>query len=90
MRCGHCAKEGATCFGSYESDTHAYACDDCCGHGNEDGHCAPIGEPEETCCMELLDTLTKLKTLRQNIIEHLNAAKETKARLIVEGLWPKT
>ena len=40
--CAHCGKP-ATCFGSYESDlTPAYACDDCCGHGCEDGHCEPI------------------------------------------------
>lgn len=33
----------ATCFGSYESDlTPAYACDECCGHGNEDGRCEGI------------------------------------------------
>jgi hypothetical protein len=37
-----CGKR-ATCFGSYESDLRpAYACDDCCGHGNEDGHCEPV------------------------------------------------
>lgn len=35
--------EPAACFGSYEDALHpAYACDDCCGHGNEDGHCEPI------------------------------------------------
>lgn len=25
----------------------AYACDECCGHGNEDGHCEPVS-PEST------------------------------------------
>src|SRR5262249_24096588 len=35
--CAHCG-EPATCFGSYEDELHpAYACDECCGHGNEDG-----------------------------------------------------
>lgn len=33
----------ATCFGSYEDDLHpAYACDACCGHGCEDGHCEQL------------------------------------------------
>lgn len=36
--------EPATCFGSYETDLHpAYACDTCCGHGCEDGHCEQLG-----------------------------------------------
>jgi hypothetical protein len=40
--CAHCG-EPATCFGSYEDELRpAYACDDCCGHGNEDGHCEPV------------------------------------------------
>jgi len=40
-----CARCGApaTCFGSYEDDlSPAFACDDCCGHGNEDGQCEPV------------------------------------------------
>lgn len=33
-------KKPATCFGTYEqSDAWGFACDECCGHGNEDGHC---------------------------------------------------
>lgn len=40
--CHECGKP-ATCFGSYEDDLHpAFACDDCCGHGNEDGRCVPV------------------------------------------------
>ena len=42
-KCAHCGKP-ATCFGSYEGHPEAYACDECCGHGNEDGHCEPIAE----------------------------------------------
>lgn len=35
----------ATCFGSYETElTPGYACDGCCGHGNENGCCEPVGE----------------------------------------------
>jgi hypothetical protein len=41
--CATCGKP-ATCYGVYEdpSAPAAYACDDCCGHGNEDGHCEPV------------------------------------------------
>lgn len=42
VKCDHCDKE-ATCFGAYEGIT-AFACDDCCGHGNEDGHCEQLGK----------------------------------------------
>ncbi len=32
----------ATCWGSYEGHGKPeFACDDCCGHGNEDGWCVP-------------------------------------------------
>ena len=36
----------ASCIGAYEQNDapEAYACDDCCGHGNEDGHCRPVSE----------------------------------------------
>jgi hypothetical protein len=35
----------ATCFGFGESpENMAYACDDCCGHGNEDGRCVHLTE----------------------------------------------
>lgn len=42
--CVHCGQP-ATCKGAYEgSPLEEYACDECCGHGNEDGHCEPISE----------------------------------------------
>jgi len=42
LSCAHCGKP-ATCIGRYESMTKEEpACDDCCGHGNEDGYCSPI------------------------------------------------
>ena len=41
--CHNCGAP-ATCFGSYEDELHpAYACSECCGHGNEDGRCEPVG-----------------------------------------------
>lgn len=40
--CATCGKP-ATCIGRYEGMTEDDpACDDCCGHGNEDGRCEPI------------------------------------------------
>lgn len=42
--CANCGKP-ATCCGVYESAKEAtYACDDCCGHGNEDGWCDPVDD----------------------------------------------
>lgn len=40
--CSHCGKP-ASCIGRYDNMIEdAPACDDCCGHGCEDGHCEPI------------------------------------------------
>lgn len=42
--CAHCGKL-ATCFGAYEmADQPSFACDECCGHGCEDGVCIDISE----------------------------------------------
>jgi hypothetical protein len=48
-QCTHCDKP-ATCIGVYEDPSGAPepACDDCCGHGNEDGYCNPINKEEGT------------------------------------------
>lgn len=33
----------AVCVGRYENATQdEYGCDECCGHGNEDGYCTPL------------------------------------------------
>jgi hypothetical protein len=51
--CDFCGKP-ATCYGQYEGVEEAedgspdYGCDDCCGHGNEDGWCKPLSGPQET------------------------------------------
>lgn len=42
-RCHTCGNV-ATCFGSYEMHSPAFACDTCCGHGNEDGWCLTLSE----------------------------------------------
>lgn len=37
----------AACIGAYEGATvEQPACDSCCAHGNEDGHCRPIDPAE--------------------------------------------
>jgi hypothetical protein len=42
--CAICGQE-ATCIGQYDDATApAPACDDCCGHACEDGHCDPLDE----------------------------------------------
>jgi hypothetical protein len=42
--CAQCERRDPVCFGRYEDEgPPAPACDRCCGHGNEDGWCKPIG-----------------------------------------------
>jgi hypothetical protein len=43
LRCVHCGKP-ATCVGRYEDmpEPGDPACDECCGHGCEDGKCEPL------------------------------------------------
>lgn len=42
LTCAHCRKNPATCIGRYEGHGGYHpACDECCGHGNEDGFCRP-------------------------------------------------
>lgn len=44
MTCIHCGAP-ATCVGAYEaSEIWEPACDECCGHGCEDGQCYPLDE----------------------------------------------
>ena len=54
--CALCQERPASCIGCYEDharedrphacDQHGddYACDECCGHGNEDGYCWPLAD----------------------------------------------
>lgn len=45
MKCQCCGERAAACTGSYEQDdAWAFACDVCCGHGNEDGVCRRVAE----------------------------------------------
>ena len=38
-----CCGKLASCMGSYD-EAWGYACDECCGHGNEDGQCFPLAD----------------------------------------------
>jgi hypothetical protein len=41
--CAHCDERMPVCIGRYEdSGPPELACNECCGHGNEDGWCQPI------------------------------------------------
>lgn len=42
-RCASCGKP-ATCFGKSRYNPTQFACDDCCGHGQEDGWCVTVDE----------------------------------------------
>lgn len=42
IACRFCERP-ATCYGTYEGST-GFACNDCCGHGREDGWCDPVAE----------------------------------------------
>lgn len=46
MLCDVCGKP-ASCIGKYDADAYSPACDECCGHGNEDGHCIRCTENDQ-------------------------------------------
>lgn len=72
-RCHTCGKQ-ATCVGAYEGREPAeFGCDDCCGHGNEDGWCEHFADdaafddtapdapqPEHTAPLSLRDMQARL------------------------------
>ncbi len=64
-KCVYC-ENPATCFGSYECDTnHGFACDDCCGHGNEDGQCEPL----QKFFAQVGTEFNKIQQLREQLAE---------------------
>jgi hypothetical protein len=48
-KCANCPKPAA-CVGTYEDSEGplAFACDDCCGHGNEDGFCYRLADAPDS------------------------------------------
>jgi hypothetical protein len=58
----------AACIGSYEGNPIGAACNVCCGHGNEDGWCEPIGSPELQA--KLVEIANALKSEVLDLTEH--------------------
>ncbi len=53
-KCATCGA-AATCRGRYENATNMeYACDTCCGHGNEDGVCKPVRSEKKRRAREFI------------------------------------
>lgn len=52
--CAHCGKKPVACHGGYEGiERPSFACDECCGHGNEDGRCIPVDPSGDPLCTEV-------------------------------------
>lgn len=62
--CWNC-QQPATCFGSYEQSNWDYACDECCGHGCEDGRCFSVTEFGE----QFVGLQAELAALRQRLAD---------------------
>lgn len=62
LSCAHCERP-ATCMGCYEtSEIWESACDECCGHGCEDGQCYPIAEIPERVVNAIVRQQTRQDT----------------------------
>lgn len=69
--CVHCG-ESATCVGAYEGmEKWSAACDTCCAHGAEDGHCEPVGRYAQR-------TIKALQAVLGDVVQE---AKSAKARI---------
>jgi hypothetical protein len=63
--CDHCKRRPAVCIGRYEDDgPPESACNKCCGHGNEDGWCMPIGVHARDLIRALLAECDRLRAER--------------------------
>jgi hypothetical protein len=78
IRCIHHG-EPATCFGVYEDSTNPVeiGCDDCCGHGNEDGWCEPYHP--EAVIMELTSARASASQLDEENVKLAEQAQAWKA-----------
>lgn len=63
----------AACVGAYEGQTaDEYACDECCGHGQEDGHCRRIERDPQQYAADVV-ALCALVRAQQGEIANLKA-----------------
>lgn len=80
-KCSICGKP-ASCMGQYDGTPWSYACNECCGHGCEDGQCYEIDKiPERFAfeldqCKEAEEELEVLKNERINLESELNQLRE--------------
>ncbi len=71
--CDHCGERPSVCVGRYEGHGAVRpACDQCCGHGNEDGWCVALADHKV-----VVDVLERSR-------QHEEAANETVARALAE------
>ena len=85
--CDHCGERRAVCVGRYEDDGDPeYACDECCGHGSEDGWCVQFGEVGE-----LLTSWRRHRKEQEKTIDRMEAvvraAVTVPERIFEEGYW---
>lgn len=75
LACATCG-ERATCVGRYEDMVDMEpACDECCGHGCEDGLChraAPTDDDWECSCGEGGESSEPARDAQAHLIDHLN------------------
>jgi hypothetical protein len=79
--CQSCEQKLATCFGIYEvnfDEPPTFCCDDCCGHGGEDGWCKPIAEYD--AWMDA--TFKELASLREQVPTLINELRVTDELLV--------
>lgn len=80
LTCDICSKP-ATCVGSYEDMPYPGepACDDCCGHGCEDGHCDALYDEDGDIIQntDWADDSTAGTRMRTRVAEILNARTVT-------------
>ena len=88
--CARCG-EPATCLGAYEgAETEQYGCDECCGHGNEDGHCEAVGDVDTL----RTNTLALIREVRRLTAALDGVRREERERVVAavakvrEG-WPR-
>jgi hypothetical protein len=72
----HICGEPAVCYGAYEVSDPDFACDDCCGHGNEDGWCLDLD----------VDGIVERLARRHQAAEQENARLEKALRDVAQAL----
>ncbi len=79
--CAFCQRP-AGCVGRYEDPGNPieFACNECCGHGNEDGRCIPLSDVAEQM-NEDAERITKLMIDPERFATTLRELRALRARL---------